>query len=159
MVGREKAADEVFCRSCGEPIKQQAELCPYCGVRNAAYRPPGQGGSTHEDSSTSHDPSQYETNVSDNWWQGVVGSVVLWIVALVLTGTTGDVPSSVGGFLVFVAWAGLPLSAYFDMQYVRANSEWNPDTVVWVVVLSIWLVNIAAGGVYLYRRHVVLGVP
>lgn len=25
--------DEVFCTSCGEVIKEQAEICPECGVR------------------------------------------------------------------------------------------------------------------------------
>jgi TM2 domain-containing membrane protein YozV len=31
--GREKAADEVFCSSCGSIIKMEAEICPKCGVR------------------------------------------------------------------------------------------------------------------------------
>lgn len=30
---RQKGADEVFCRSCGEAIKKEAEICPHCGVR------------------------------------------------------------------------------------------------------------------------------
>lgn len=30
--GSEKGVDEVFCASCGEPIKKQAEVCPHCGV-------------------------------------------------------------------------------------------------------------------------------
>lgn len=29
----ELAPDEVFCTSCGETIKQEAEVCPNCGVR------------------------------------------------------------------------------------------------------------------------------
>lgn len=32
----DKAPDEIFCRSCGEPIKEEAEICPECGVRNTA---------------------------------------------------------------------------------------------------------------------------
>jgi len=32
-----KAFDEVYCSSCGKPIKAQAEICPLCGVRQA-YR-------------------------------------------------------------------------------------------------------------------------
>ncbi|MDY6959816.1 MAG: TM2 domain-containing protein, partial [Halobacteriota archaeon] len=32
-VKREKKADEVFCHSCGELIKKEAEICPKCGVR------------------------------------------------------------------------------------------------------------------------------
>lgn len=30
-----KGPDEVYCTSCGEPIKEQAEICPHCGVRQA----------------------------------------------------------------------------------------------------------------------------
>ncbi|MDR1390037.1 MAG: TM2 domain-containing protein [Treponema sp.] len=30
---REKAADEMFCSSCGAIIKKEAEICPKCGVR------------------------------------------------------------------------------------------------------------------------------
>lgn len=30
---RAKAPDEKFCGSCGEAIKQEAEICPHCGVR------------------------------------------------------------------------------------------------------------------------------
>ncbi|WP_313691434.1 zinc ribbon domain-containing protein [Halorarum halobium] len=29
----ETAHDEVYCSSCGEPIKRDAEVCPHCGVR------------------------------------------------------------------------------------------------------------------------------
>jgi TM2 domain-containing membrane protein YozV len=29
----EKGADEIYCSSCGEVIKEQAEICPECGVR------------------------------------------------------------------------------------------------------------------------------
>ena len=32
----EKAADEVFCSSCGAIIKNEAEICPKCGVRQKA---------------------------------------------------------------------------------------------------------------------------
>lgn len=34
------AADEVYCTSCGEPIKEEAEICPECGV--------SQGGSSSD---------------------------------------------------------------------------------------------------------------
>ena len=32
-VNSEKNADEVFCHSCGQIIKKEAEICPKCGVR------------------------------------------------------------------------------------------------------------------------------
>lgn len=33
-MGGQKSADEIYCRSCGEVIKKEAEICPNCGVRN-----------------------------------------------------------------------------------------------------------------------------
>ena len=29
----QKQPDEIFCHSCGKPIKMEAEICPFCGVR------------------------------------------------------------------------------------------------------------------------------
>jgi uncharacterized membrane protein YhaH (DUF805 family)/RNA polymerase subunit RPABC4/transcription elongation factor Spt4 len=34
---REKKTDEVFCFACGEAIKQEAEICPKCGIRQKPY--------------------------------------------------------------------------------------------------------------------------
>lgn len=155
-MSREKAPDEIFCRSCGEPIKREAEICPHCGVRNEAKQSVATDTSGRSISSFVHDPSAYETTVSENWWYGVAAGTGLWILIFLLT--TTDM-RALGGFLILVAWMGLPVSAYFDMQYIRANGKWNPNTVIWVILLSIWLVNIVAGAVYLYRRHEVLGTP
>ena len=33
----DKAIDEMFCSSCGEVIKREAEICPKCGVRQKGY--------------------------------------------------------------------------------------------------------------------------
>jgi len=33
----EKAADEMFCSSCGAVIKKAAEICPKCGVRQTGH--------------------------------------------------------------------------------------------------------------------------
>lgn len=33
---QEKKFDEVYCASCGKAIKAQAELCPFCWVRQSA---------------------------------------------------------------------------------------------------------------------------
>lgn len=87
-----------------------------------------------------------------------VGPVFGYLV-FILAGSAGDSLGAFAGFLAFVAWIGLPLAAYFDMQYIRANAKWNPNTGLWVILLAVWLVNIVAGAVYLYRRHEVLGVP
>jgi len=148
---REKQADEIFCRSCGEAIKKEAEICPNCGVRNKQ--------ATSDKPSTTHDPSQYKTTVSDVWWYGVAGGTGLWILAIILIEVAGNSLGVFTGLLLWVAWVGLPIAAYFDMQYIRANAEWNPNTVIWLILLAVWIVNIIAGCVYLYRRHEVLGKP
>ena len=36
---QEKAADEMFCSSCGKIIKKEAEICPNCGVRQKKQGP------------------------------------------------------------------------------------------------------------------------
>ena len=77
----------------------------------------------------------------------------------VLSGGSSGTVETFAGLLALLAWVGLPVSTYFDIQYVRANGEWDPDTVVWVVLSAIWIVNIIAGAVFLYRRHEVLGEP
>jgi predicted RNA-binding Zn-ribbon protein involved in translation (DUF1610 family) len=145
---REKGPDEVFCTACGEPIKVEAELCPHCGVRNQKYRR----------SSTTHDPEQYETTVGSTWWYGVAGAVGLWMMVFLFSGLL-DGLGPFGGFLTLVAWVGMPIAGYQDMEYVRANSEWDPETALWVVSFLVFVVNVVAGVLYLYRRHEVLGEP
>lgn len=40
MDERTKAADEMFCSSCGSVIKAAAAICPKCGVRNQSAQLP-----------------------------------------------------------------------------------------------------------------------
>ncbi|WP_135604109.1 zinc ribbon domain-containing protein [Methanococcoides sp. NM1] len=143
---RVKASDEIFCRSCGEIIKKEAEICPHCGVRNKPVK---------DKSPKRHDPSQYQTSVSNNWYYGVIVSAILWVVLLFL------LPEEPGessldillALLMLIAWFGLPLSLYYDIQYVRGNNEkWNPDTALWVIGGFIWLVNLIVVLVYILRR-------
>lgn len=156
---REKRADEIFCRFCGEPIKREAELCPHCGVKNEKGSASSSRDATASVLPATHDPSKYETTVSDSWWYGIAGGTTLWTLIFVYTDPLGNTLGAFGAFLTLVAWVGLPLSAYYDMQYVRANGKWNPDTAFWVTALAIWVVNIIMGAVYLYRRHKRLGEP
>lgn len=152
-----KRADEIFCRSCGEVIKREAEICPDCGVRNTNASDSSPQKASSPTPSTTHDPSRYETTTSDTWWYAVAGATGLWILIFVLAG--GGISNAFVGGLTLIAWVGLPVAAYFDIQYVRANGEWNPSTVIWVVLSAVWLINIIAGAAYLYRRHEVLGEP
>lgn len=155
---RSKGTDEMFCRSCGDAIKKKAEICPNCGVRNqkAENTKPS---SSSTATSTTHDPTRYETTVSDSWWYGIAGGTIAWVFLLLVASVAGSGLGAAGGLLTLVAWIGMPVAAYFDMQYIRANGKWNPNTVVWVALMAVWVVNIIAGSVYLYRRHEVLGEP
>lgn len=165
---RQKAVDEMFCRNCGDRIKKEAEICPNCRVTNekptAPRRrsPPSgseQTGGRGASASQQSPPRQYETSVSEKWWYGVAGGTGLWVLVFLIAGAAPDALGALGGFLTLVAWFGLPLAAYFDMQYVRANSDWRPSTALWVVLLAVWLVNIVVGAAYLYQRHDRLGTP
>lgn len=199
-MGREKAPDEVFCRACGARIKEAAELCPECGVRNTAAgaagsnawtggsgtpepagtgtgvggstRPveggkPGKSGAVADrntgagvDEGTASRGARGDTVVSDSWWYGVALCLGLWIVLLVWISTElGPIASAVAGVLLIFAWMGLPFAAYYDMKYVRHNSEWQPNAGLWVVGLLVWVLNIVLAAIYLYRRREVLGVP
>jgi hypothetical protein len=94
----ELGANEIFCRSCGDPIKENAEICPECGVRNAAYSntatrqssrtaTSGQttsGGQTSSSSSSSTDTS-YDSEPSGSWVLGVKASTVIWGIIVLLT--------------------------------------------------------------------------
>lgn len=153
-----KRADEIFCRSCGETIKKEAEICPECGVRNEKASPStGHQGDSRP--SHTHDPSKYDTTVSDTWWYGVAGGTLLWVILFVIASSLPSASSPILGLVLLIVWIGLPVSAYFDMKYIRANGSWDPNTVLWTIGLAIWVVNVFTGAVYLYRRHEVLGEP
>lgn len=85
--------------------------------------------------------------------------IVLWIVVLVTANQATGATETLIGLATIVAWAIMPVSVYFDAQYVRANSRWNPNTTLYVIGMLIWIVNIAIGVVYLYRRNKTLGEP
>ncbi len=144
MPDRKPGADELYCSSCGEIIKKQAELCPNCGVPNKEAK--------------QDKKRDFETTVSGDWWIGVAVGTALWIF-LVLLASIDPVQGSLTGFLVLTAWIATPLAAYYDIQYVRANSDWNPDEGLWMLLLLLWIINIPAGIVYLVRRHEAVGTP
>lgn len=145
MAEKEKPGpDEMYCSSCGEIIKEEAEICPECGVRNKSGT-----------SNQKHDPSDFDTTVSGKWWYGVAAGTLFWIVFVATSTLMPESwsPGAIWGLALIAGWFITPISAYFDSQYVRANSSWNPDSAIWVILLLIWIVNIPAGIVYLVRRQ------
>lgn len=148
-MGRSKESDEVFCRSCGERIKEAAELCPYCGVRNTERTPRKPQLRTPY----SHDPARYDTIVSGNWWWVIVVGMALQLFTEVYNGDV--LPMDI---LFTTAWVLPPLGLYVDAKYVRANSYWDPSG-GWVVGGLLPPISLIAGTVYLYQRHTVLDIP
>lgn len=174
-MSRKKGPDEVYCRSCGDPIKKKAEICPSCGVANeydGSQRSNSQTQKKSRDRSTSndgqnrnkrrsnkgrnrnttasssqHDPSIYSTTVTDKWYYGVAVSILLWILGFAMPEGSG-----LAGAFFLLAWVLMPLSIYYDRQWVRATTQWNPKSKIWITLSVIPLVNIVAGGVYLFRR-------
>lgn len=50
-----ESGGEVYCPSCGEPIKQAAEICPECGVQTPegmGQSPPSDGGNSQKKNPT-----------------------------------------------------------------------------------------------------------
>jgi uncharacterized membrane protein len=90
----------------------------------------------------------------------VISGILLWAILLGFASvSSGSSSSPVLGLILILVWIGLPIATFYDMKYVRANGKWNPNTVLWVVAMIIWIVNILAGAVYLYRRHESIGAP
>jgi uncharacterized membrane protein len=164
-MSRQKQHDEIYCRSCGEPIKKKAEICVNCGVSND-HGETKRSTQTQTDSFPNilsdllkkilqsnpqqHDPAEYSTSVSDSWYYLIGASVVLWIAGFGIqdVGPLG----TIAGLLPIIAWVLMPLSIYYDRQWVQATTRWKPDKELWMLASVIPLVNIPAGIVYLRRR-------
>lgn len=164
----DRSHETIFCRSCGEEIIRQAEICPHCGVKNSLadsnddtkVPTSGRTGARSESAASAnrnvssstasqvHDPSNYSTTVSENWQWGIAASVVLWALGMVLPETNG-----IAGLFLLVGWTFMPVSVYYDAQWLRANTMWNPSTALWVIGSVVPPINIVVGIVYLFRRY------
>jgi len=178
--GETPGPDEIYCRNCGEVIKQRAEVCPGCGVQNSARAVGGspagarpaersqrtgragarghtagaagtepsrsqQGRSTAGGASGSSRARSGRGEPSGSWVNGVRFGALLWVLALVILvptilqyrNVTGGAGLDPGGMLrslglaallppvQLLAWVVLPLSLYFDLQYVDYHvDEW-----------------------------------
>lgn len=153
------SGDKQFCRSCGEKIKKAAEICPNCGVRNESATATNTGRQSGP-VKRAHDPSNYETTVSDTWFYAVAGGIGAWVVLILLSGVVppSSPVSTLAGFIGLIGWIIMPVGIYFDSRYVRANSKWDPTGVGWLIAAAVPFVNIVVGGAYLYRRNEVIGL-
>lgn len=152
---RRKVADEVYCRSCGEPIKRRAEICPECGVRNSRY---DSGSHSGGGADSPMENTASETTVSDRWYMGVLLAAIGWSLALIIP-LAGESIDVFLGLVLMVAWVVMPVSANFDMRFIRVNSEWTPNSTVWTIAMILPYINVGAALVYLYRRYETVGIP
>jgi predicted RNA-binding Zn-ribbon protein involved in translation (DUF1610 family) len=173
-----KSAAEVFCRSCGEPIKREAELCPNCGVRNrekgSRKRKLNSRNKTQNRSipaiegllsyisdarQVPHDPSEYETTIGENWHYVIIIPSIFTIptFSLLLVVPSDRPLLFVPVIFSFIGAALLPIiGVYFDRKYVQANSKWNPSIFWMVGFLIFYLFNIFLAVLYIKRRRSVI---
>ena len=122
------------------------------GVVNLSYA----AWSYHKNKYADGVPDGYNPAVSDNWYYGVVTGVLISGIGMGIgIPLTEIIPAmdSVFGFLMMIAWVILPISLYYDIQYVRANSNWNPVTGLWLIGSVLLVVNFVVGFIYLLRRR------
>ena len=127
------------------------------GLGNAAY-----AAWSYHKAKYGHDESnKSKSNVSDTWYIGVVAAVLasgaVYAIGLPLSGILPGVLDPLLGFIMFTAWILLPVSMYFDIQYVRDKSEWNPVTGLWLIGAVLLVVNLVVGLAYLMRRKNAMG--
>lgn len=181
----ERGPDEMYCRACGELIKQRAAICPHCGVANDAGVPgqprPGAGQQAGPDPVQSqpvprqggpgqpqpgpdhgpgtapgparqdvggHDPSMHATTVSDKWYAGVALGLVASLAGLVVPDAFG--PTEI---LFLAGWLLIPMSIYFDREWVRSATRWDPELPAWLLLTAVPLLNLVVGSAYLFRRY------
>lgn len=88
-------------------------------------------------------PSPNTTDRSHRWVYAIIACLLLWGVVWLAN------PS---GGIILLAWLILPVVTYFDLNYVREASDWSPHRLFWPLLLAIWVINVPAGLVYLYKR-------
>ncbi|WP_331232843.1 hypothetical protein [Natronorarus salvus] len=100
-------------------------------------------------------PEREPTDRSSRWAWGVAAGIAVWVAIWLFLDQIGLLVD-VGGVIV-VTWLLLPVLTYFDLMYVREASDWEPNRLLWPVLAAIWLINVPAGLLYLYRRTRALG--
>ncbi len=132
---RKKEADEIFCSECGEIIKQKAEICPMCGVR--------QHGTPQNDEKSL--ASKFWTTASVSflvllstviftqpshaWLNGVVGALALslipGLIAMALPTYKKIIYIPVSLFIILFITAGIGLYAQKQARSYIINEKIN----------------------------------
>ncbi|KYH26823.1 hypothetical protein HAPAU_19310 [Halalkalicoccus paucihalophilus] len=93
-------------------------------------------------------PASTTTDRSHRWVYAIVACLAAWGLVWL---------ANPHGGLILLAWTLLPVVTYFDLMYVREAGNWSPRRYLWPLLMVIWVVNVPAALVYLYRRVRALG--
>lgn len=100
-------ADEVYCFSCGIPIKEQAEICPQCGVRQ---RQPPASSSVTETATSYRERSPLLAAIGSMLWTGAGqiynGELIKGIALMLLLVANGSL-------VVVIALTSVPVFSIF----------------------------------------------
>ena len=85
-----------------------------------------------------------------SWYYGILVGFAVAGVSIIL-GAVGLLPISELGLIT--AAALLPIATYFDVQYVRATTDWNPITGWWIVGMCLPTISLLVVPVYAVKRY------
>lgn len=150
------------CVACGAPITQSTGFCSTCGAPT-----PTDPSAIPLNDTVRREVPTWTQALTKQWWIGIAGSLVGWWLLIVFAGP--GQPGLAVGYLGasgtvlqlvnIVVWLTMPITGYLDIRHVREHSDWDPSTPIWVVAMTVWLINLIAAAAYLYRRHEAVGVP
>jgi len=145
----------LYCESCRTQLRPDEQHCPVCGSEAKFTKRQTATGEevTQEVTHRSENPA-----VSDRWQYGVVGGIAGWSLILTLDylSLSLGLPGGVGTLFVLGLWIFLPVAGKYDLDYIRANSNWQPKKDYWIFGFAVPFVCVLVGILYLYRRHEVM---
>lgn len=145
-----READEKFCRTCGELIKKEAEICPECGVRQDEAGKPSTAG--EQTTQPAGGTTQASTTESTQEVDEPVGNIHYIVGLGMLMGVAGIGMGTDGVVLLLLSFPITIASMWYDIKNVNRSvrSDWNPSAGMYIVLmLFFWYV---VGPVYLYNR-------
>lgn len=131
MEKKTKGLDEIYCRSCGEIIKKEAEICPHCGVRNS-----------------------YSIINSKNIQKGSNYDILLPL--LYISGLICYLSARYSSNIIVAAFFSMIFVAIFIASiiivYSDANNLGASNSEKWVIVISVLMLWIFILPVYIFKR-------
>ena len=107
----DKGPDEMYCESCGDVIKQEAEICPHCGVRNAS----GGGGASTGASG--------QAAAADPHSEGLFSFAVKYPISM------GWMPIIIGAVMTLFSFLILPIIVLYGYGYRLGRAAARGDDV------------------------------